>query len=258
MPDEQELEKAKEKLKTNQDTITGLQKDNVNIQAEIKVLEAKLAEIQKATDGYGKVAADMKQELDAQKAVIGKKRGIAEFAIKELKDQLDKKILDFDKALTEQDKAVAAAVNTATQAVAAVDKATQDARDKQTAYATLQNQPKSLGSKLAELKLLVDEIGKAEAQDDFVGMYFYLREAALQADGIVIPNPDDYKNQLVAGQAEIETANAAVVDKKTDDAKAATAVADTKKAFDAAWASRRTELLKVLHDVKAPAPASVC
>jgi hypothetical protein len=260
MPDPQdlELEKAKEKLKTNQDAITGLQQENLGIQAQIKTLEAKRAEIQKATDGYDKAAADMKQELDAQKAAVGKKRGIAEFAIKDLKDQLDQKILDFDKALADQGKTVAAAADTAATAVAAVEKATQEARDKQAEYTTLQNVPKSVGSKLTELKLLVDEVAKAEAQDDFVAMYFYLREAALQADGIVIPTPEDYKKQLVASQAEIEAANIATAAKKADSNKAAAVAADAKKALDSALTSRRLNLLKVLHEVKAPVPAPLC
>jgi hypothetical protein len=250
-----ELEKVKNKLKTNQEAIIGLQQENLDIQAEIKILEDKRAEIQKATQGYDKAATDMKQEFDTIKAVIGKKRGIAEFAIKDLKNEVDQKIFDFDKALADQSKAVSAAADTAAQAVATVDKATQEARNKQAAYAALQNQPKTLDSKLKETKALIDEVAKAEAQDDFVAMYFYLREAALQADGIVILTPGDYKNQLIAGQAEIEAANAAIAAKKTDSDKASTVAADAKKALDSALASRRLNLLKGLHEVKAPIPA---
>jgi hypothetical protein len=42
---------------------------------------------------------------------------------------------------------------------------------------------------------------------------------------------------------------------KEDSDKAATAAADAKKAFDTALASRRADLLKVLHDIEAPVPA---
>ena len=251
-----ELERVKATLKANQDSIAGLQQENAGIQAQIKILETKKAEIQKATDGYDKAAADMKRELDDDKAVTAKKRAIADFAIKELKDPVDKRILDFDKALADQGKVVKAAADNTTQAVADSDTATQAARDKQASYTALQNQPKTLETKLKDLKALIDQVAKAEAQDDFLAMYFYLREAASQAEGIVIPTPGDYEKQLLAGQSDIEAANTAAAAKKAASDKATTAAADAKKAYDAALASRRADLLKALRDVKAPAVAS--
>jgi DNA repair exonuclease SbcCD ATPase subunit len=250
-----ELEKVKAKLQTNQDSILSLQTENAGIQAQITILEKKMAEIQKATAGYDKAAADMTRELDDYKALISRKHTIAEITIRELKEPIEKKILDFDKNLADRDKAVTTATDNAAQAAADSDKAILAIRDKESAYTALQNQPKTLETKLKDLKVLIDQVAKAEAQDDFVAMYFYLREAALQAEGIVIPTPDDYKKQLVAGQSQIEAATTEAAAKKAGADTAATATVDAKKAYDTALASRRSDLLKVLHEVEAKVPA---
>jgi DNA repair exonuclease SbcCD ATPase subunit len=255
MPDANDLDKLKADLKKTQDDIAGLNQKASGIQADIKTLEAKLAEIEKATDGYDKSSADMQRELDDDEKAIGRKRTIAECAIKELKDLIDKKILDFDGALENRGNAVKTADDKATQAAAAADNAIKDWQAKQSAYATLKNQPKTLAAKLKDLKALVDEIAKAEMQDDPVAMYFYVSEAAALAKGISVPPPADYTKQLIAQQAATEAATTIAEAKKADSDTAATAAADAKKTFDAALSSRRADLLKVLHDVKAPVPA---
>jgi chromosome segregation ATPase len=255
MPDANDLDKLKAELKKTQEDITGLNQKAAGIQADIKTLGAKLADIQKATDGYDKSSADMQQQLDDAEKVIGKKRTIAECAITGLKDLIDKKIVDFDKALEDRGTAVKTAADSATQAAAGAENATTDWQTKQSAYADLKNQPQTLAAKLKDLKSLVDEIAKAEMQDDHVAMYFYVSEAATQAKLISIPKPADYTKELIAQQADAETAKAAAETKKADSDKAATVAADAKKAFDAALASRRADLLKVLHEIKAPVPA---
>jgi hypothetical protein len=255
MPDANDLDKLKADLKKTQDDIAGLNQKASGIQADIKTLEAKLAEIEKATDGYDKSSTDMQRELDDDEKAIGRKRTIAECASEGLKDLIDKKILDFDKALEDRGKAVKTAADNATQAAAAADNATKDWQAKQSAFATLKKQPQTLAAELKDLKALVDEIAKAEMQDDPVAMYFYVSEAATQAKVISIPKPADYAKQLIAQQADTEAAGAAAEAKKADSDKAATAAADAKKAFDTALASRRADLLKVLHDIKAPVPA---
>jgi hypothetical protein len=255
MPDANDLNKLKADLKTTQDDIAGLNQKASGIQADIKTLEAKLAEIEKATNGYDKSSTDMQRELDDDEKAIGRKRTIAECAITGLKDLIDKKIVDFDKALEDRGTAVKTAADNATQAAAAADNATTDWHAKQSAYAALRDQPKTLAAKLKDLKALIDEITKAEMQDDPVAMYFYVSEAATQAKGISIPTPADYTKQLIAQQADTEMANTTAEAKKVASDKAATAAVDAKKAFEAALSSRRADLLNVLHEVKAPVPA---
>jgi hypothetical protein len=250
-----ELQKVKDKLKANQDAIAGLQQENTGIQAQIRIFETHQAELKNATGGYDKVAAAMKHELDGYKALTSKKLEIAEFAIKELKERVDKKIADFKEALEDQGKAVEAAGDAARRGSADSDAATQALRDKQSAYTALQSGPKTLETKLKDLKVLIDEVAKFEAQNDFVAMYVYLHEAHSEAANIVISPPDDYEKQLIASQSDIETLSAAAAAKKTASDEATNDAAEKRKAYDAARASRRADLLKALGEVKAPAPA---
>jgi DNA repair exonuclease SbcCD ATPase subunit len=245
-----------DQLKKNQDAIAGLQQQNASLQAQIKILETYQAELKKATDAYPKTVSDaLQNELTGDNAVIANKTKIAESVIKELKDPVDQAIADFQKAFDEQGTKAQEAADAATKAAADNDAAVKTLHDRQAAYMALQNQPKTLDAGLKDLKALLDQIAKAEAQDDFLATYFYSREAEAQAKGIAIPTPDDYSAQLVKAQSDIDAANTDAATKKAALDKATAAAADAQKAYDAAVAARRTTLLAKLRDVKAPAPA---
>jgi predicted nucleic acid-binding Zn-ribbon protein len=252
MPDAQDLPKLQADYKNLQDDIAALQEKAAAIQVQLRLTETQLAEIANATNGYDKSATDMQHELDADQKAIGKKRPTAEFKVKDLKGAIDKKIIEFDAALEDQAKGVAAAAKATANSSAAADRAEQVLQDKQSAFTALKNKPKALQGKIQDIKTLITEITKAEVQDDAVAMYFYVSEAASLAKDVTIPRPDDYENQLVAAQSGAEDAKTAAAAKKADSDKAATAGLDTKKAYDAALASRRTDLLKALREVKAP------
>ena len=101
MTDATDLEKLKTDLKKTQDDIVNVNQKAAGLQGNIKTLETKLAEIEKATAGYDTSAVDMQRELDEDERAIGKKRTIAEAAINELKELVARKILDFDEALAD-------------------------------------------------------------------------------------------------------------------------------------------------------------
>ncbi len=99
-------EALQNELKKNQDAIAGLQQAKAGIQAQIKILETHRAELKKATDGYPKAVADaLQKECDDDNKIIKAKKTIAESVIKDLKDQIDDKINDFDKDLKAKDVA---------------------------------------------------------------------------------------------------------------------------------------------------------
>jgi electron transport complex protein RnfC len=253
---EERHQQLMDQLKNNQDAIAGLQQQNASLQAQIKLIETHQAELKRATDGYSKTASDaLQSELTADNTVIANKRKIAESVIKDLKDPVDKAIADFQNDLDEQGTKAKEAAAAATKAAADNDAAVGTLHDRQAAYTALQNQPKTVDAGLKEAKALLDQIAKAEAQDDFLAIYFYSREAEAQANGIAIPTPDEYSAQLVKAQSDIEAATTDVVAKKATFDKATAAAADAQKAHDAAVAARRTNLLAKLRDVKAPAPA---
>jgi hypothetical protein len=255
MADASDLDKLKAELKKTQEDITGLNQKAAGLQSDIKTLETKLAEIDRATAGYDKSAVDMQKELDDDERTIGKKRTIADAAVKDLKDLIDRKIADFDKALDDRGETVKKAAENAAHSANDADNTAADWQARQSAYAALKDQPKILAAKLKDLRALVDQVTRAEMQDDPVAMYFYVTEAAKQAKDISIPAPADYTKQLVAGQTATEDAKTAADAKKADADKAAAAAAEAKRTFEAALTSRQTDLLKVLHDIKAPAPA---
>jgi hypothetical protein len=255
MPSAQDLEKLQADYKKLQDEIAALQEKATATQILMKTTETQLAEIAKATDGYDESATDMQHKLDDDRKTIGKKRPTAEFKVKDLKEPIDKEIVDFDAALADQAKTVMAAAETAAKASAAAEQAAQTLQDKRSEFTALKSEPTALNGKLNEIETLIAEVVKAEAQDDAVAMYFYVSEAAALANDISIPTPDDRKKQLITAQSDVEEARAAAAAKEADSNKAAAAWDSAKQAYDAALASRRSDLLMALREVKvAPTP----
>lgn len=255
MSDAPDLDKLKADFKKMQDDIAILNKQAAAAQAAIRTAEAQRAEIAKATEGYDKSVPAMQRELDDGEKAIAKKRALAESKIKDIKDPIDKKIAEFDKAVAAKNKAAETAADAAAKAAAAADKAARDVLDKQGAFVALRSQPKVAADRLKELKALLDAVAKAETQDDAVAMYFHAVEATALADEIAIDAPDAYTAQLVAAQSDIEKAKTAAAAKKSDGDKATAAAADARKLAERARASRRADLLKALRAVTATVPA---
>jgi chromosome segregation ATPase len=253
MADAPDLDKLKADLKKLQNDIAALSKQAAAAQAAVKTAEAELAEIAKTADVYDTSGPKMQNELDDDKTVIAKKRPIAELEVKDLKQKLDKRTEKFDEDLKKDGDAATAAANKAKQAAADADQAVKDLQDKQAAFASLKDQPKATAAKLKELKGLLNEVAKAEAQDDSVAMYFNVVEATALAEVITIPAPKDYRKQVVDALADIEKGKETAAKKKADFDKANTAAADARKKHQAALASRRSDLLKALREVK-PGP----
>jgi len=250
MADAPDLDKLKADLKKLQDDIAALSKQAAAAQAAVRTAEAELAEIAKTADVYDTSGPKMQDELDDDKTVIAKKRPIAELEVKDLREKLDKRTEKFGEDLKKDGDAAAAAANKAKQAATEADQAVKSTQDKQAAFASLKDQPKATAAKLKELKGLLNEVAKAEAQDDSVAMYFNVVEATALADGITIPIPKDYRKQVVDALADIEKGKETAVKKKADFDKANAAAADARKKHQAARASRRSDLLKALHEVK--------
>jgi hypothetical protein len=253
-----ELENMKGDLKKNQDAIADLQKKNAGIQDRVKILEAHQAELKRTTDGYPKTAADaLQKQLDDANRLINTKTPIAESVIKDLKGPITKKIDDFVIVLKAQDDKVTAANKAATQAAEDNDAAVHELQAKQSEFTVLQNQQKTLQANLKDLNALLDQAVKAEARDDFRAMYFYLSDAATQAQGIKIPTPDQYQDTLIKSQSAIDEAGKVVATKKAAFDAATAAAADARKVCDAAHASRQADLLKAISEIPAaPPPAA--
>ena len=181
MADAPDLDKLKADLKKLQNDIAALSKQAAAAQAAVETAEVELAEIAETADVYDTSGPKMQDELDDDKTVIAKKRLVAELEVKDLKKKLGEKTKEFGEELKKDGDAAAAAANKAKQAGADADQAVKDLQDKEAAFASLKDQPKATAAKLKELKGLLNEVAKAEAQDDSVAMYFNVVEASALA-----------------------------------------------------------------------------
>ena len=252
-PDDDLKKKKQKDLDALLQQQTDLTKAIASLQAEIKALQTKIDEVTQATAGYDKSAADMQDQLDAGQALIVQKDNIAIAVIKDLKDAVDKRIADFDRALAQQAAAVTDASNKSEAAATDAAAAEAAAADKQAAFDRLKRTPKDLDAAFKDLTAVIAQITKAEAQNDFVGMYLLVGEAKTIADGIHVPSLKDYTAGIRAAQADADQAKAAAATKRATADQLAAAYAAARQAYDAAVKSRRTDLLNVLKAIKAKA-----
>jgi hypothetical protein len=253
---EERHQQLMDQLKKNQDAIANLQQENTGIQARIKLLETHEAELKKATDAYPSAAAKASQdELATDTGLIQDKIKIAGFAVKDLKDAIDKAIADFDNNLDKQNTDAQTAADAAKKAATDNDTAVENLRKQQAAYADLQNKPKTIDAGLKDLKALLDQATKAEAQNDPRAAYFHLHEAEAGAKKIDVPSAEKFSADLEKSQTDVEGATQDAADKKAALDKAMADAAAKKKAYDAASASRRSDLLAALRKLVAPPPA---
>jgi DNA repair exonuclease SbcCD ATPase subunit len=254
-PTSDELTQLKQKLKDSQDQITALTQTVTTIQAQVKSLEAKQADIQKALTGYDQLSKSIEQQLTEVESSISQKTAMAEAAVKDVKPKIDKTIADFDDALKQQSDAAKAAWDSSRKAAADSDASAQAAQQKDLQYASIRSLPKALDGQMKDLKGLVDQAAKAEAQGDVVAMYFLLSEASTLANGLKIPTQEEYQASLTEAQDAAESAKADAATKKTNADQLSAAYTSAKAKSDAAQASRRPDLLKSLKTIKVPVAA---
>jgi chromosome segregation ATPase len=247
------LEAKRAELKSAQVQIATLSNKLTGLQADIKALEAKAADIQKSIAGYDQLSAKLRQDLDDAQKIISQKIKMAEAAVKDQRDAIDKKIADFDKSLTTQTANVQASWDASKAATTAADEAERDSLEKAAAYTKLKNAPKVTEEQIKGIRAIIDQAIKA--QDDVASMYFLLNEAKQMASTIIVSSPTDYQNALMRAQDLAEQARAIAMAKRAEADKAGAAYAEARKALEAAQSSRRIDLTKSLKEIKALIPA---
>jgi len=226
------------------------------LKAEIKVLEARIAEVKKATDGYTAAAASEQQELDADVKLIEQKGSMASAAVKDQQKAIDAIVQGVDDDISGQGKNIRTLQTGVDNAQQDSDAAAADWKAKADAYNGLKQTQKNIDDQLKQIKALIDQAAKAESQNDVVSMYFLLEEASAAAKAVTILTPDDYTAALKAAQAAVESSKTDSTTKKADlDAKSKV-LADAKAQLSAAVASRRATILTKLKAIKPSAPAA--
>jgi septal ring factor EnvC (AmiA/AmiB activator) len=241
---------AQGQLKTAQDQIGTLNQQLGTLQNDIKGLQAQLADVKQATGGYDKAGSAQKDELDKDQKFIDTKKQIAEAVLKDLKDDVDKKVNDFDSALNKKQQDATDALKAATDATTAASGADAAAQDKQTAYDTLKKLPTDNAAQLKEITSLLDQVSKAETQNDFVAVYFLAQEAGKIVSQLKIPSADDYMTQVRQAQQDASDAKATASAKKSDADKLMATWRGLHDTHAAAQKSRRDDLLALLKSVK--------
>src|SRR5262245_34295190 len=201
---EDELKRKEGQLKEAQDGISSLNQQATALQTDIRSLQAKVAELQQSLAGYDKASEALQRRLTEAEELIGQKSNIAEAVIKDMKPQIDRTIVDFDKALADHAAAVHKASDVAESAGSEAKDADLDVQQKQAAYEAVKRIPKEMETVLAELGNLLDQTAKAESQGDFVSVYFLVGEARTLMSSIKVLSADDYGKSLRTAQNDAE------------------------------------------------------
>jgi predicted nucleic acid-binding Zn-ribbon protein len=246
---EDELKQKQEELKDAQDNVSSLQ-------ADIKTLQVKIAEFQQATAGYETFYNTATKQLEDAKVKIEEKSKMAKSVIpesiaKNIDEGIQKQITDLEETLitqkTEVDNAHTALTTTITEASTAEG----ISKDKQFAYESLKKQPKDTEAALKEVQKLLDEAEKAHDNDKHDQMYLLVQIAKeALTDKIEILKLDKYKETLMEAKNEAEEKKRDATEKKSKAEQQAANLSELTKNYDAAIASKRTNLLKKLKEVK--------
>jgi chromosome segregation ATPase len=249
---EGELKKKQDKLKETQDGIVKLNTDAASLQAAIQILAAKVADVRQALAGYDKSSATMKQRLDDYKKLIQQKSSMAQAALKDRAAQIDAKKKDLGNALSAQAALAKTLWDDAGHAATDSQAADKAAQGKQDTYDAQKKTPKDQEASLNEIATLLDQATKAEAQADLSAMYFLVGEAkdvADKLDELGILSPENYTKALRSAQDDMENAKADAAAKKANADQLSTAYKAAKQKVDAAYNSRRADLLNSIKDI---------
>lgn len=262
-PDDQaELDKKNKELDTVNAEFHDAAARVATLTAEVKILEARIADAKKAIDAYGAGSPSQQKELDDDLKLIAQKWAMASAAVKNQKDAIDKIVKSVDDDIAAQSAKVDGlqkAVDKASQEYAT---AAADWKVKSDAYAAIKQTQKTTDDQLKQIKALIDQAAKAETQDDVVAMYFLLEEALTAAKAVTIISADEYAAKLKAAQADAESSKATSAAEKSELDAFSKQYADAQTQLAAAIAARRSTILTKLKEIKtgsaaaAPAPAA--
>lgn len=249
-PDE-ELTKKQLKLQGFKDEIVRDTQSANSLQSDITALQTKIAEVKPLLGGYkpDKLKSDL---VEANKVIITK-IGIAEAALKDKKAAIDAAIEKFFKELKDQENAVHTALTDSTTAADKVKPAEVAEQAAQLSYEKEKKIPDTFDAWSKDIKDLLDQASMRETQSDYGALYFLAKEAGKVADKFKeppIPLYEDYKKSLDAKLLESQSARENANDKRADADRLLKNYNDKKRAYDTAYASRRTNLLKTLDELK--------
>lgn len=238
-----------------QDGITALSQKTIGLQSEIKILQAKVNELQQALTGYEATASSQQKKVVSLRTVSDQKLNMAKAVLGDLTAQIDAKISEFDQKLAAQNADVKKASDAAQSAMADAKAAEANALAKRAAYEGLRKSPGDVDTALKGIAALLDLAGKSEQQADYSALYLYLTEVKRLNQPVVIPSATDYEKAVRTAQDQAVQATADSVAKSATATQLNTTYQTMKQQLEAANNSRLADLQKALAGVVKPKAA---
>jgi hypothetical protein len=248
--DAADLEQKKKDLEKVSQQLTAVTKQAADLTEQIKTLEARAAEVRKATDAYLPIATAQQKELDEDRKLNGQKRMMALAGVKDQKEEIDKIVQVADAELATQAAKVEACQETVKKANQDLEAAKADAQTKQDNYAALNQTQKDTDLQLKQVSDLMSQAAKAEAAADVASMYFLLEEAAAVMKPLAIVSPDDYAVRVRSASADVAASKQAVATQKAQLDQKTKDLGDAQADLAAKKAARRATILAKLKDRK--------
>jgi len=240
-----ELQKAA--VDAAQTKLTDATKDLATQQSTLQNLQTRVNEINQAVAGYDKTLQD---RLDQSQKALGTKLDNAKTALKDLTAKIDNIVTSFDHDLSAQKEAVDKTKADAATAAGDADKANATLQSTQADLDAEKKSPRTIDAGLQELKSLLDQITKAEAQNDYVAVYFLANETKTKADALgKIPTADEYSTNLKVKEAAVSSAKDDLKNKKAAAAAAEDAYTKLQQKYEAASKSRQADIVSALKAV---------
>jgi len=225
-------------------------------QEEVKQRQVQVDALVRALESYKKPAADaMKKALEAAMMLIAREAKFAALTVKDQRDAIDKKIVDYDADIAARTSRYENLQTAAARDADAARKAATLALDAEAQYEASKNTPKALEGKMKELVALIDEAAKAKGQGAYPVMYFLIGRAEALAQQLDIPAAEAYEAELVRLRDVADGDRAMAAQTAAAAAASASAVLEEAKKLAAASGTLRSDLLKELKDM--PVLASV-
>jgi len=230
-----------------------------NLAVEIKAMQARIAEIKKATDSFSAAATAQQNELDSDRKVIEQKSAMASAAItKEQATAVAQVVAAVDKDISTKSDQVTKRQQAADNAAKELSTAAAEAKTKREAYAALQQAPKDADTKLKAIKDLITKASVSEGQGDIVTMYYLVvNEAATALKDIAIMSPGEYAAKLKAAQTDDQLAQSDLPAKQAASDAASKDLVSAQADLNAAESGRQNNILAELKKVTAPAAPPV-
>jgi chromosome segregation ATPase len=253
---DKQLKEQRDAVDAAQTKVTKDAKDLADAQNGLRDLQNRVDALQRAISAYDKT---LQQRLDDEESALTEKLDIANAVLKDTK-----KVDDAIKGVQDGIDAKQAAVNSAEKDLSAANeevdgkgKAADSLRSAQSDLDDAKKLPKTIDAALQTVKSLLDQINKAESQNDFAAVYFLVKEAQNITGALhgKIPTADQYSLDIRTKEAAVKSAQDDLNKKKSNAATALDTYNQRGQDYEAANKKRQADILNAIKAIPHKAAA---